>query len=242
MVEKSQIDFILVNSSCYIELESKYRVDRIATLKNNVFGKTQTSYGSVIFCKKQRQDIRHLIDLKRKAFRAVEDISFGGWIMTLRELKEAGVDAGTVRTGILEIMNAEGKINIDDFYIIHEHGGDQVSLPFLHSSREYPEWPIAKLEHVSNELSEKVAVALIGMPRNSIAALSANIAGWTIPLNYQSVHDCLKELKIGPYKGFGKISLRDIFRKYWILIFINFITLMILAWFLANHNNAQQKD
>ncbi|MFA5906384.1 MAG: PhnD/SsuA/transferrin family substrate-binding protein, partial [Desulfobacula sp.] len=261
MVEKSQVDFILANSACYIELESKYRVNRIATLKNSVRSKAETSYGAVIFCKKEREDIRHLIDLKGKTFRAVNDSSFGGWRMAWRELKDAGVDpfkdfaflgfaethdivvyavrdgiadAGTVRTGTFEMMNAEGKINIDDFHVIHEHGGDQVDLPFVHSSRLYPEWPMAKLKHISNELAEKVSIALISMPQNSIAALSAGSAGWTIPLNYQSVHDCLKELKVGLYKDFGKITLTDIFRKYWILILSDILTLAFLVWFLTN--------
>ena len=262
VVENGEVDFILANSSFYVELESWFKVSRIATLKNKVLGVIDTKLGGVIFCKKQREDIRHLIDLKGKTFMAAEEISFGGWRMAWRELKEAGidpfknfaslsfggthdaviyavrdgkVDAGTVRTDTLERMNAEGKIRLDDFYIIHEHGGGKVHLPFVHSTREYPEWPIAKLKHTSNEMAEKVAVALIGMPQDSAAAQTARCAGWTIPLNYQSVHDCLKELKVGPYKDLGKITLTDVFRKYWILILIDLATLVVLVWFLATH-------
>jgi len=262
VVEKSEVDFILANSSLYVELETWYGINRIATLKNEVFGGSYTKFGGVIFCKKQREDIRQYADLKGKTFMAVEETSFAGWRMAWRELKEAGidpfkdftsmnfggthdavvyavrdgkVDAGTVRTDTLERMNAEGKIRIDDFHVIHEHGGGNVHLPFSHSTREYPEWPIAKLKHTSNEVAEKVAVALIGMPQDSAAAQAARCAGWTIPLNYQSVHDCLKELKVGPYKDFGKITLTDIFRKYRILILFDLATLVILAWFLATH-------
>jgi len=37
VVEKSEVDFILSNPSFYVELENRYGVNRIATLKNKVF-------------------------------------------------------------------------------------------------------------------------------------------------------------------------------------------------------------
>ncbi|MBC2706099.1 PAS domain S-box protein [Desulfobacula sp.] len=268
VVEKSEVDFILTNPSFYVELENYYGISRIATLKNKVSGKISTTYGGVVFCKKQRTDIRQYRDLKGKTFMAVEETSFGGWRMAWRELKDAGidpfkdcasfsfggthdavvyavrdgkVDAGTVRTDTLERMNAEGKIRKDDFYVIHEHGGGNVHLPFLHSTREYPEWPISKLKHTANELAEKVSTALINMPRDSVAAQAARCGGWTIPLNYQPVHDCLKKLKVGPYKDFGKITLTNVFKKYWILILIVLATLVALACLLAARIKLNQK-
>ena len=260
VVEKGDVDFILSNPSFYVKLESWYGVSRIATLKNKVLDGIYTQFGGVVFSKKQREDIRQYSDLKGKTFMAVEETSFGGWRMAWREFKRAGidpfkdfaslsfgvtydavvyavrdgkVDAGTVRTDTLEHMQAEGKIKIDDFKVIHEHGGGKVHLPFVHSTRTYPEWPMAKVKHTPDELAEKVAVALMTMPADSPAALASESAGWTIPLNYQSVHECLKELKVGPYKDFGKIKPKAVLKKYWLLILINFATLIILAWFLS---------
>jgi phosphate/phosphite/phosphonate ABC transporter binding protein len=268
VVKNGEVDFILGNSSFYVELENYYGISRIATLKNKVCGKISTTYGGVVFCRKQRKDIRQYSDLKGKTFMAASERSFGGWRTAWRELKAAGidpfkdfaslsfggihdavvyavrdgkVDVGTVRTDTLEHMDAEGKIHIDDFSVIQEHGGGNVHLPFLHSTRVYPEWPIAKLKHTSNELAEKVSAALIGMPENSVTAQTARCAGWTIPLNYQLVHDCLKELKVGPYKDFGKITLSDVFKKYWIIILFNFATLVVLAWFLTDHIKLDRK-
>ena len=241
MVEKGLVNFILANSSIYVELEVKYGVNRIATLKNKRLNGIYTSFGGVIFCLKSRQNIQNMLDLKGKSFMAVEKTSFGGWRMAWRELKEAGLDplsdfsslqfggthdavvyavrngkvnAGTVRTDTLERMQLEGKINLDDFHIIHKHGGD-IHFPFLHSTRAYPEWPFAKLKDTPDELAEKVAIALLEMSPNSPAAKTANCAGWTIPSNYQPVHECLKELKLTPYEDLGKITLADVIRKYW---------------------------
>ena len=39
-------------------------------------------------------------------------------------------------------------------------------------------------------------------------------AGWTLPLNYQPVHEYLKELKLSPYKDLGGITLMDVIRSH----------------------------
>ncbi len=241
-VKNGTVDFIIANPSFYVELESWYGVNRIATLRNLLLGLPYTEFGGVIFCRSDRKDIRHLKDLKAKTFMAVKETSLGGWRAAWRELKEQGidpyrdfarlefggthdavvyavrdrkVDAGTVRTDTLERMQAEGKIKLSDFYIIHEHREHTTQLPFLHSTRAYPEWPFAKLRHTSDQLATKVAIALLQMPADSKAAIAARCAGWTIPLNYQPVHECLKYLRLGPYKDYGKITLKEVIRKYW---------------------------
>ncbi|HBF43352.1 MAG TPA: hypothetical protein DDW42_06925 [Desulfobacteraceae bacterium] len=67
-------------------------------------------------------------------------------------------------------------------------------------------------------MAEKVATALLEMPADSAAAIAGKCAGWTIPLNYQPVHECLKELRLGPYKDFGKITHFSVLKKYWAFI------------------------
>ncbi|MBU4414833.1 MAG: PhnD/SsuA/transferrin family substrate-binding protein, partial [Proteobacteria bacterium] len=260
-VENGEIDFVLANSSIYVELEYKCEINPIATLINRCLSDYcyYSKYWGVIFCKKSRADMRHLRDLKNKTFMAVEESSLGGWRMAWRELKDCGinpykdfkvicfggthdaviyavrdeeVDAGTVRADTFERMCTEGKIDINDFYIFHQHAGIEEDLPFPHSTRGYPEWPFAKLKHTSDELAKKVAIALLQMPEHSLPAIAADCGGWTIPLNYQPVHECLKELKVGPYKDLGKITLSDVFRKYWYWILITGITFLLMAGFI----------
>ena len=71
-VEKREVDFILTNSSFYVELEHWYGANRIATLKNKRVGGSYTTFGGAIFCKANRKDIRNLTDLKGKSFMAVK--------------------------------------------------------------------------------------------------------------------------------------------------------------------------
>ena len=244
-VQEGKVDFVLANTSIYVELEALYGVTRILTLKNLRKGGAYTLFGGVIFCRNDRSDIKTLNDLKSKSFMGVEENSLGGWRMAWLELKKAGinpyrdfrglqfgdthdavvyavrdgkVDAGTVRTDTIERMAEEGLIDPKIFRIVNQQNA--LNFPFALSTALYPEWPFAKVKHTSDELSQKVAVALMSMPSDSPAAKFAKIAGWTTPLNYQPVHELMKELHIGPYKDIGKVSLADFLRKYWYLFIL----------------------
>ncbi|NQU20848.1 MAG: PhnD/SsuA/transferrin family substrate-binding protein [Candidatus Nealsonbacteria bacterium] len=260
-VQRGEVEFILTNPSSYVELERLYNVSRIVTLKNLHLGKAYTVYAAVIFRKSDSDDMRDLADLKDRTFMAVDEESFGGWQMAWRELKEDGidprrdfgdlrfggthdavvyavqegkVDAGTVRADTLERMAMEGKIRLEDFQVIHEQHSARGDLPFPCSTRVYPEWPLAKAEHTPNGLAEKVAVALERMSPDSPAAQAARCAGWTIPHSYQSVHDCLKELRIGPYKDYGQVTGGAVVRQYWPW-FVAVVGLLLVTCVVSTH-------
>ncbi|BBO88669.1 response regulator [Desulfosarcina ovata] len=257
-VQNGDVDFILANSTFYVGLEYWYRANRIVTLKERRASGVYTRYGGVIFCRRERTDIRNLKDLVGKSFMAVSESSLGGWLMAWREFKENGidpfrdfkplqfdethdqvvyavrdrrVDAGTVRTNTLEDLSAEGKIDLDDFYVFPRMHGEIGPIPYLGTTREYPAWPMAKVRHTPDALAEKVAVALLEMPPDSPAAVAAGGAGWTIPLNYQPVHDCLKILKVGPYKNLGKVSFADVLKSYGYWLFFGCAAFSILFAF-----------
>ena len=265
-VEKGEVDFILTNSSSYVELEYLYGANRIATEKEMRLGRVYSQYGSVIFTRRDRTDIRRFIDLSGKVFMAVSESSLGGWQMTWRELLENGidpyrdfralrfgethdgvveavlagrVDAGTVRTNTLEQMAAEGKISLDAVYAFPPPGHRQGETPYLVTTREYPDWPMAKVRQTPDELAEKVAIALLQMDADSPAAVAAECAGWTIPLNYQPVHDLLQFLRLGPYKDLGRITVGAVLRAYmsWIVpLGILFVLSLVLAALILRLN------
>lgn len=257
-VQEGTVDFMLSNSAFYVGLEHRYRANRIATLKERRANGIYTQYGAVIFCRRDRKDIRTLVDLKGQSFAAVSESSLGGWLMAWRELQENGIDphrdfkelrfeethdqavfavrdglvaAGTVRTNTLEELHWEGKIDLADFYVFPRLYDTDILTPYLCTTREYPAWPMAKVRHTPDRLAEQVALALIQMPPDSAAARAAGCAGWTIPLNYQPVHDLMRGLKVGPYEDLGKISLTDVVRSYGIWILLAFGAFCILAAF-----------
>ena len=256
VVKNRTIDFIITNAGIYVDLEVRYGAQRIATMKDIYFDRVVTESGGVIFTRADRKDISRLEDLKHKTFIAVDKDSFGGWLAAwrelqdhdihpahdLRELKFGGTldnvvhavqkgefDAGTVRTDILEQMAAEGKIRLRDFKVLHTLRDNYPEFPFLLSTRLYPEWPFAQLQHTPLEITEQVCMALLSIQRDDIAAVAGHYAGWTTPLNYQSVHECLKELRYKPYENFGRITFRDVLKKYWLIILAIAILIGIMA-------------
>ena len=277
-VALDDVDFILANPAIYVELEFQYGVNRILTMKNLRNGKAYTLFGGVIFCKADRDDIQTLADLKGKRFMAVEEHSFGGWIMAWRELHrkridpykdfreltfgfthdnvvqsvlDSETDVGTVRTDTLERMAAENIIQLADFKIINrlDHSLDSShnneTFPFVHSTNLYPEWPLAKVKGTADELARQVAIALLLMEPHTEAAQTALIEGWTIPLNYQPVHDCLKELQVGPYAAKHRLRLKDVINHYlfWVVfIAVALAVMLIVTAYVLRLNRALSRS
>lgn len=158
----------------------------------------------------------------------------------IKAILDGQADIGFVRTGTMEEMISDGDISSSDIRVLLDYSSDEDRIyhkhsdsrefPFAHSTDLYPEWPIAKLRSTSNELSERVATSLIEMNAEDSAAITAGITGWTIPLNYQPVHELQKSLKVSPYEHYGEVSLRDFFIQYRIWI----ISILVLAIILLS--------
>jgi len=239
-VANGEVDFILVNPGIYVNLEVRHRLTRIATLNNLRNGFPYNLFGGVLFTRSDRTDINWLADLVGKRMIAVDHTSLGGFQMAWRELAGQGIDinndlasinfagthdqvvlaisdrkadVGTVRTDILERMARDGVIDLNDYQILNPQ--QSPDFPFILSTRLYPEWPFSKVAHTSNQLAQQVAVTLLRMPTDHPAATHGNYAGWTIPLDYQPVHDLFKELQLPPYDDPGQFTLADVVRSYW---------------------------
>ncbi|MEI8245731.1 MAG: PhnD/SsuA/transferrin family substrate-binding protein [Lentisphaerota bacterium] len=257
-VANKKIDFILVNSSIYVLLEMDYNVSRIASMEKSYKGNYYNEYGGIIFCLRSNNSINKLADLKGRSFIASDETSFGGWQMAWRLLQQNNINpyrdfssvqfggnndavvmavktgkaaAGTVTSGILESMVSEGRVNLEDFRVIHRIEYPTRRFPLLCSTQLYPEWPFAELPHVPHGLGEKVMVALTQMKPEEDAAVAAGIAGWSAPLNYTPVNECLKELRIGPYRDFGKITLSALWKEYRIWFMAGFVFFCMVLFF-----------
>lgn len=254
-VEQARVDFVLTNPASYAVLEAKYGVRRLTTLLNVANGGSYTMFGAVIFTRRDRDDIQTLGDIIDKRFMAVHRNAFGGWWMAKREFMANGmnpvrdfaellfakfpqdqivyavrdqlVDAGTVRTNVLERMSEAGQIKIEEFKILNP----QKSFNFHQqlSTRLYPEWPFSATRHVSIDAASQVALALLEMPDTSKAARAAKIKGWTSPLDYQPVFELMRELRVGPYASIGQLTFKDVMSNYgyWLLsIFLVFLLMV----------------
>lgn len=222
-LKKQEVDFFLVNSSMFTDLKNQFGGQAIASLINSRHGNALTLFGGVVFVRAD-SSIQSLADIKGKSFIAVQKSSFGGYQMAKRLLLKNGIDpendttlfeeagthdkvvervakgefdVGTVRTDTLERMAAEGKVDLARLRILNEQ---KDTFPFVRSTQLYPEWPMAAAAHTAPALVAQLKQALLAMPPESVAAQTAKIVGWSAPLDYSAVEECLKELKYGSFK------------------------------------------
>ena len=236
-----RIEFLITNSAYYVILEYARGLSRIATMANLHGTQVQHRFGGVIFTRAGERDIQTLKDLSGKRFCAVDPDSLGGWLAAWREFHDQGIDperdfqgldftgthdavveavlsgthdAGTVRTDTLERMVAEGRLELSSLRILNQQ--PQSDFSYQCSTRLYPEWPFAVLPHTPRPLARQVALALLAMTPGSSAARAAQVGGWTVPLDYQPIHDLFKTLHLAQYRAhIGSPSLLDIMRQYW---------------------------
>jgi len=240
-VQNKNIDFVLTNPLAYIELSKQSGVTRLLTLnKKQPNGVASTKFSSVIFTRSDRADINNLKDSKNKSIIGVHKEAFGGWRMALREFIHNGidihkyaskiiftpdnthhsvvysvlkgnVDIGVARTGIIEQLITQGKIKSNSVKVLNLH---KDSLPALHSTQLYPEWPFAVMPHVPGEISNKVFHSLLSIKPVSPAAISGKYLNWAAPLDYSEVYSLVDEL------ANQHITFTKIWNKHWLTIML----------------------
>ncbi|MCK5634800.1 MAG: PAS domain-containing protein, partial [Anaerolineales bacterium] len=98
---------------------------------------------------------------------------------------------------------------------------------FKHSTQLYPEWPMAKFGQTPKKLANQVAIELLNISPRDPAAIAGNYVGWTVPLNYQSVHDLLKELRVDSYKDFRQVTIAEAVQQHWVWVLNLTIVLIV---------------
>lgn len=240
-VADGRVDFVLTNPGNYVLLESRYGISRIATLKRHWKDHEYSQYGAVIFTRRDNEAITRLADLRGHSLMVVNDKAFGGFQMAWRELRDAGVDpftdlsalrfngfpqdnivhavlagqvdAGTVRTGVLEYLALNDKIDLAQIRVLNPL--NPAEFQFLLSTRLYPEWPLAKTRGTPDRLATEVVVSLFSAPELEFAVSASDWLSWTIPLDYSGVHELMRELQIGPYHRDQQISVTRLLTEYW---------------------------
>jgi two-component system sensor histidine kinase TtrS len=267
-VAANRIDFVLVNPAIYVNLEVRHRVSRIATLRNRIGERESNVFGGVIFTRSDRADIEDLEGLRGRSLMAVDPTSLGGFEMAWGELALHGidpwrdlslrfggihdavveavvrgdVDAGTVRTDILERMAAAGVLELPEIRVLNPQ--EDTDFVFLRSTPLYPEWPFSRVHDTDEDLAQRVAIALLQMPRDHPAARAGDYAGWSVPLDYQPVHRLLERLRLPPFDRPVPFTLRDALHRYWPSLLLGLAVVFVMAvltlWVLRLNRHLQR--
>jgi len=247
-VADQRVGFVITNGGQYVALEAQYGLSRIATLESPEAVSPDRAIGSAVIARADRSDLNTLADLKGRRVAAVSPEAFGGYLVAVRELKRLGidpesdlartdflglpmqrivqavsngsVDAGIVRACLLESMARSGALRLADFKVLSPRRieGFRCGL----STDLYPDWPIATARHADRGLAKAVATALLSMPPTSQGY------SWSVPADYQSVHELYRELQTGPYAYLRETTLEGLVRRYWPYLVIGFVVL--LGW------------
>jgi two-component system, sensor histidine kinase and response regulator len=224
-VRERKVDFVICNSGLYADYVSKYAIRAIATSERSFGSHSSSLFGGVVIVREDRQDLKQFADLKGKKVAAVDPTSFGGWLTAVRELIKAGldtrtdfksvtfvrthqdvvravmdgeVDAGVVRTLVVERMAEEGLLRLKSVRALapEQFRVSGRMFPWMVSTRLYPEWPLASLSHIPKEVEERVSIAVLEIAKGSPAE-RASKCRWIMPMSYYKVVDCFRELRSG---------------------------------------------
>lgn len=234
------VDFVLTNPGHYVLMTLRNGMSSpLATLVPIENGRAQSQFGGVVFVRADRSALQHLADLRGRTIAATSKGSLGGYqaqAMTLLGLgiripKDARLtetdmphdnvvaavldgraDAGFVRTGVLEAMSREGKLEAQRLRVLDAR--EIPGFPYLVSTDLYPEWPFAAMPGVDDDLARQVAAALLALPHDGALARQIGVHGFNIPADYGPVRTTLEALRLPPFDATPHFTLGDIWQKY----------------------------
>ncbi len=245
-ITRNDLDVVITNPGHYILLKQRNVMSApLVTKIDKEADHRLSAFGGVIFTRADHPGIHGLADLAGKRIATVGTESLGGFQMQIFEMLEAGVplpdqghlltmglphdrsveavlsgkaDAGFVRTGVLEGMAREGKIDLAAIRIINRQ--ELSSFPYAVSTRLHPEWPVAVFPQVDSALADQLAIALLSVRPESEAARSAGLYGFTTPSDYSGVEQMLRRLRLPPFEAAPQITWADIWNRYapWISV------------------------
>ncbi len=137
-------------------------------------------------------------------------------------------DVGFVRSGVLEKEFKSKTLDPQQIKIINPQSFDNFSL--ISSTRLYPEWPLAALETVKDELVIDVLHTILHLKEHPYLLNQLKIAGFGIAKDYRQINSLLHDLSLPPFDKIASLTLVDAW-QHWhgsILYSILFILTIIL--------------
>jgi ABC-type phosphate/phosphonate transport system substrate-binding protein len=217
--ENKEVDFIMTNPVLSAAINAKYNPTLLATLNKNA----GSQFGGVIIASK-KSGITNVQDLKGKKVLTFKiGASAGANVFQHYHLKQKGIDvnsdfamykegkkqddivlavksgmidAGFVRTGLLESMVKAGKISMDDVVVLDKVNSD---FPLVHSTALYPEWFLMALEGTDAAKAAKIKEIALAMTQDDKASQTAGIKGFVEPLDLTELTNVLQNLKVPPF-------------------------------------------
>ena len=238
-LQHDELDIVFTNPTHFISLRSENALSgalaTVITLHQEV---PTSSLGGVIIVRSERTDLDTLASLRGKRVATPNRNFLGGYVAQAFEMLEAGiepgmikletgsdlhdavveavlegqVDAGFIRTGVLEQLTEEGRIDPARLRVLNEQ--ELPSFPYAVSTRLYPEWPVVALPRVEEKFARRIAAQLLRLEASDPVLRATGIHGFTIPADYTPVENVMRTLRVTPFDSLPDFTWRDILLRY----------------------------
>ncbi|NTV69058.1 MAG: PhnD/SsuA/transferrin family substrate-binding protein [Azonexaceae bacterium] len=238
-IRDKRIDFVLTQPGHYITLTQREGLlSPLATLIETQGGKPVSALGGVILSRRDDKNIQNLADLAGKRIATSSTSSLGSYQAQAYELMLRGIDLSTdarvietgqpqdkaivqllagqadaafVRTGLIEAMARENKLDMGRLRVVNAREDD---FPLAHSTRLYPQWALAAMPWAEQDFARKFAADILTLPHGGDVARAADIQGFAIPGDYRPVEDLLRHLRLPPFEAGPDVRINDIVSQY----------------------------
>ncbi|HHR5954368.1 TPA: tetrathionate respiration histidine kinase TtrS [Providencia alcalifaciens] len=214
-ISNRKIDFLLTNPAQFIQLDNRYHLRWLLSLRSDVEpnSTTRNVIGSLILVR-SNSDIHDANQLIGKKVGAISTDAFGGYLLGYKVLRDLGYDAekdfrmqflgfpadallyalrdksltaAIVPVCLLENMDSEGLIDKHQFRPLIQK---ESALPCLTSTELYPNWSFAALSEVPDNLVDKVTKVLLSGDAPSMR--------WGAPASITQVENLLRDVNQHP--------------------------------------------
>lgn len=240
-VHARRLDALITNPAHYIALRQTEGLGTaLATVMRRRHGIETAGFGGTVLVP-ANSPLQRWQDLRGRRVAIPHEESLGGWYLQRYELLRRGIpldaidwiragmphdnvvqallegqaEAAFVRDGVWEAMLASGRVAADRLRVLQRQ--DLPGYPVAVSTPLIPEWPVAMLPHVDEDMRRLLTLALLHV-RDDPALASGPIAGFAPPQGYAAVENLLRALRVRPF-GLPQLTWRE--------------TLQINAWPLA---------
>ena len=248
LVSLDKLDYVITQPVTTAELQF---LSDVIPLLTKVDSLGVSKFGSVIIVSAKNTKINSIQDLKGKSFAGANPVGLGGWILGYDYLLSQGidlytdssrinflgrqdnivdavnkrmVDAGVIRTGVLERLSKSGRIQLSDIKVLDA----KLGFPYILSTHLVPEWSFSATSKADPELTALIEKLL--WSSNTYPGRS-NVVKWTNVADYQVIHQLLQKHKISIYKD--PILLILLKKYYYFLLFV-LILLITSIWYIRD--------
>jgi diguanylate cyclase (GGDEF)-like protein/PAS domain S-box-containing protein len=262
---QGKLDLLLTNPAHFIALRASNPLSgAIATLVGEHEGQPLTEFGGVILVRAADRRFATLADLAGKRIGTTQANFLGTYPAQAFELHAAGtdpaslrilplgqshdsvidavldarVDAGFVRTGLLERLTAEGR-DLSALRVLNPQTWP--GFPLHSSTRLYPEWPLVALSRADQAVVRRIVALALSLDAAHPAARAARIHGFTIAADYSAVEEVLRTLRVAPFDASPAFTWNDVWTRYKDSLFalsLALVTIVLLLVRLTQRNLA----